>query len=41
MENDNKEIAFRLVECDLIPNGRGMETNLTLSSTSILTPKVP
>lgn len=40
MENDNKEITFSLVECDLIPNGRGMETNLTLSLIYILTPKM-
>lgn len=38
MENDNKEITFSLVQRFLIPNGRGTETNLTLSSTYILTP---
>lgn len=31
MENDNEEITFSLVECDLIPNGRGTEASLTLA----------
>lgn len=40
MENENKVITLSLVECDLIPNGRGTEKNPTLCSMYILTPKM-
>lgn len=40
MENENKVITFSLVECDLIPNERGKEKNLTLCSKHTLTLKI-
>lgn len=30
MEKEKKVVTFSLVECDLVPNGRGKEKNLTL-----------